>query len=235
MEENLDAFMSCKIRNFLWRACKNAIPTMTSLLHRRVVDDPSCSLCAQHNEDVLHSLWSCPNLAQDDGRAGIGVTIRDSPGSVMVSLTQNAQLSSLVVEMEALAATRGIELALELGFDRIIFKGDSNIVTRALTDQSPPFALFGLLIRDAQVFADQLSWVKFQRVRRDGNNIAHNLTRHARRVTGFSVWIEDIPFHYFDVYQQQLRWTFGPRRHRTRVLWTRFGSKEIESFGLDLV
>ena len=204
--------LPCKIRNFLWRACKNAIPTMTNLLRRCVVDDPSCSLCAQHNEDVLQSLWSCPNLAQvwnedpqwsfgeqttfqdfpqlllhifesgcsiepfamqiwtiwyqrnkartappdfplnliaqrafealmeyrsaqpketaaapsvrprarwsppplnwykanidaaifqDDGRAGLGVIIRDSRGLVMVSLTQNVQLSSSVVEMEA--------------------------------------------------------------------------------------------------------------------------------------
>nr|POE74968.1 hypothetical protein CFP56_26548 [Quercus suber] len=56
--------LPCKISNFLWKACKNAIPTMTDLLRRYVADDPSCSLCAQHNEDVLHSLWSCPNLAQ---------------------------------------------------------------------------------------------------------------------------------------------------------------------------
>lgn len=63
--------------------------------------------------------------------------------------------------MEALAATQAIELALELGFDRIIFKGDSDIVMRALTDQSCPFALFDLLIRDAQVFADRLVGLSF--------------------------------------------------------------------------
>ena len=127
--------------------------------------------------------------------------IYDSQDSVMVFLTQNVQLFSSIVEMEALVATRAIELALELGFERIIFEGDSNIVMRALTDQSPPFAPFGLLIRDAQVFADQLSWVKFQHVGRDGNNVAHNLARHTRHVTGFSVCIEDVPFHCFDVYQ----------------------------------
>ena len=36
---------------------------MTNLLRYCVVDNPSYSLCAQHNEDVLHSLWSCLNLA----------------------------------------------------------------------------------------------------------------------------------------------------------------------------
>lgn len=110
--------------------------------------------------------------------------IRDSRGLFMVSLTQNVQLSILVVEMEALAATRAIELALELGYDRIIFEGDPDTIMRALTNQSPPF---GLLIREAQACANWLNWVKFQHVGRDGNNVVHNLARHGRHVTCFSI------------------------------------------------
>ena len=71
---------------------------------------------------------------QDDGRASIGVIICDSQGLVMVSLSQNIQLSNLVVEVEAMAANRAIELSLELGFDKIIFEGDSKIVIWALKD-----------------------------------------------------------------------------------------------------
>ena len=54
----------CKIRNFLWRACKNAIPTLNNLKRRCVVEDSKCSLCAQHDEDVIHALWSYLTLAQ---------------------------------------------------------------------------------------------------------------------------------------------------------------------------
>ena len=54
----------CKIRNFLWRACKNSIPTLNNLKCRCVVEDSKCFLCAQHDEDVIHALWSCPTLAQ---------------------------------------------------------------------------------------------------------------------------------------------------------------------------
>ena len=54
----------CKIRNFLWRACKDAIPTLKNLKRRCVMEDSSCSLFAQHDEDALHALWSCPALAQ---------------------------------------------------------------------------------------------------------------------------------------------------------------------------
>ena len=56
--------MPCKVRNFLWRACKNTIPTLNNLKHRCVVEDSKCSLYAQHDEDVIHALWSCSAFAQ---------------------------------------------------------------------------------------------------------------------------------------------------------------------------
>ena len=31
---------------------------------RCIIDDPTCPLCSQDPEDVLHSLWSCPGLTQ---------------------------------------------------------------------------------------------------------------------------------------------------------------------------
>ena len=55
------------------------------------------------------------------GRAGHGVILRDSQGLAMVSSAQDIQLASSVAEMEALAATQALELAAELGFDRVIF------------------------------------------------------------------------------------------------------------------
>ena len=59
-------------------------------------------------------------IFEDVGRAGLEMIIRDNQGLAMVALAQNVQLASSVVEMEALAATRAIELAAEIGLDRII-------------------------------------------------------------------------------------------------------------------
>ena len=125
--------------------------------------------------------------SNDVGRAGLGVIIRDSQGLTMAALAQNVLLASLVVEMEALAATQAVELAVEIGLDKIISEGDSSIVIRGLTDQVPNFASLGFLIKEANELANRLTHVKFQHVGREGNSVAHNLARHARHVTCFSI------------------------------------------------
>ena len=89
--------------------------------------------------------------------------------------------------MEAPAATQAVELATKIGLDRIIFEGDSSMVIRGLTDQVPNFVPFGFLIKEANELANRLTHVKFQHVGREGNSVAHNLARHARHVTCFSI------------------------------------------------
>ena len=64
-------------------------------------------------------------IFKDVGRAGLWVIICDSQGLAMAASAQNVQLARSMVEMEALAATRAVELAAEIGLDRIIFEGDS--------------------------------------------------------------------------------------------------------------
>ena len=54
----------CKVRNFIWRSCRNAIPTKTNLVRKCVIDESKCTQCHNHQEDVLHTLWYCPNLSQ---------------------------------------------------------------------------------------------------------------------------------------------------------------------------
>ena len=141
---------------------------------------------------------------KDDERAGIGVVVRDSQGLVLASLSQNIPLPHSVVTLETLATCRALEFSLELGFDKAILEGDSLIVMTALKDPSPSLASFGLLVQDTQCLARSFTCISFQHVGRVGNTIAHNLTRHARHVTGFSVWMEDVPIQVFIAYQADL-------------------------------
>lgn len=67
------------------------------------------------------------------------------------------------MNLESVAASRALEFSLELGFE-------------CLKDDSPSLASFGLLIRDAQLFANGFNGIRFSHVKRDGNFIVHNLT-----------------------------------------------------------
>ena len=52
-----------KVRNFVWRACKNSIPVKTNLVRRKVLNEDSCDHCHLSCEDTLHALWNCPCLS----------------------------------------------------------------------------------------------------------------------------------------------------------------------------
>ena len=92
-----------------------------------------------------------------------------------------------------MAACRALEFALELGLDKGILEGDSLTVMAAFKDDSASLASFGLLVRDAQSLGGLFNCIRFLHVGRDGNVVTHNLARHARHVTGFSIWMEDVP------------------------------------------
>nr|POE50399.1 hypothetical protein CFP56_35572 [Quercus suber] len=83
---------------------------------------------------------------KDGDRAGIIVIIRDNQGMVMVSMSQNITLPLFIMELETLATRRTLELSLELGFDSVILEGGSEIVMKALKDDSSSLASFNLLI-----------------------------------------------------------------------------------------
>ena len=42
-----------KIKNFLWRACSEALPTRSNLAKRKVLDDPTCQLYGSEHENTM--------------------------------------------------------------------------------------------------------------------------------------------------------------------------------------
>ena len=48
-----------KVRNFIWRASSDILPTRVNLLCRKIQVDPRCTLCGQHDETTTHILWDC--------------------------------------------------------------------------------------------------------------------------------------------------------------------------------
>ena len=84
-------------------------------------------------------------LFQSENCAGIVVIIRNELGQVMVSLSlslslslsQRIPLQFTAIEVEALATQRGLKLVLETGFGRVVLEGDSQILIKALIEDTP--------------------------------------------------------------------------------------------------
>ena len=51
-----------KVKNLMWRACRNAMPTKTALLRRTITVSQLCDRCHVPQEDPLHALKSCSKL-----------------------------------------------------------------------------------------------------------------------------------------------------------------------------
>ncbi|XP_023885032.1 uncharacterized protein LOC111997196 [Quercus suber] len=103
-------------------------------------------------------------MLTDEDRARIGVIIRDSQGMVMAYMSHNITLPILVVELKTLVAAKALEFSIDLGFVSAILEGDSKIVMKALMDDSPSLASFGLLIQDVKTYLEQFQCVSFSHV-----------------------------------------------------------------------
>ena len=105
--------------------------------------------------------------------SGIGVVIRNNAGLVVASHAQRFCQAYKPVEIEAMAATRAIEFAGEIGVDRIMVEGDTSTVKKALSTKNPALASYGLLIEDARVLERNFTELSYSHTKREGNKVAH--------------------------------------------------------------
>ncbi|XP_050277977.1 uncharacterized protein LOC126719473 [Quercus robur] len=51
-----------KVKNFIWRSCRDTIPVKNNLKKRQILQDDSCDHYHQVSKMVLHAIWECPTL-----------------------------------------------------------------------------------------------------------------------------------------------------------------------------
>uniref|UniRef100_A0A2N9GCE4 RNase H type-1 domain-containing protein n=1 Tax=Fagus sylvatica TaxID=28930 RepID=A0A2N9GCE4_FAGSY len=129
----------------------------------------------------------------ETNEAGLGAIIRNHWGEVMASLCQRIPYPHSVAAVEASAARTAVNLILELGFREVDIEGDSLEIINALLQNSPCFTLYGHLITDTSIIAQNLNSFQFMHVKRDGNTVAHSLAKRARHCEPFEVWMESVP------------------------------------------
>ena len=108
-----------------------------------------------------HTRWKSPEqevykvnydgaLFSQQGKAGLGVIIRNSEGAVMASMSQQIPLPTIVAQVEALAVRRAAVFALEIGINKAILEGNSETIVKELMEPTPSLALHGHLIQDVK-------------------------------------------------------------------------------------
>ena len=50
------------VKNFLWRACRKAIPTKANLKRRHITENNRYERCRKEEEITLYALWTCSEL-----------------------------------------------------------------------------------------------------------------------------------------------------------------------------
>ena len=119
--------------------------------------------------------------ASDDGRpSSIGVIIRDCQGSPTVASSKVLSSPFSIEITEALALQEGVFLASEMGLSKVIFEGDALSIIQAVNEGNVG-GDFGHIIQNIRDLSLSFTWCLFGHLNRNGNRVAHDLAKEARR------------------------------------------------------
>ena len=126
-------------------------------------------------------------------KLGIGVVIRNSNGLVFTSLSQQLSLAYSPEDIKALAASKALHFASEIGCSQVVLDGDSQVLmTRLITDKEV-LSTNGLLIADVHRFSSFFNELRSSYTKREDNKIARSLVIYALHILDYIVWMEDVP------------------------------------------
>ncbi|XP_075654783.1 uncharacterized protein LOC142624948 [Castanea sativa] len=90
---------------------------------------------------------------KSENLVGLGIVIRDWRGEAIGAVTMPVSLPQTVVELEAMACRRAVQLAREIGLSQVIFEGDSSTVIKAILEGPTDVLPYGHVIEDICVQA----------------------------------------------------------------------------------
>ena len=136
--------------------------------------------------------------------SGLGVIIRNQEGLVIASMSTRLPQQLQPIEIEALAASKALEFAREVGISEAVLEGDSLLVMKALKTKNAGLAPFGLLIQDSLTLSSGFSKLSYSHTKREGNTVAHNLAQLAVNLPNCVIWMEDVPSDVLSFYHADL-------------------------------
>lgn len=125
--------------------------------------------------------------------AGVGVIIRDCHGEVIASMVERIPYMEDVDCVEAMGAIKALQLGCNLGLGHIHLEGDSQNVVAAIQGKVDNLSCYGHLVGLAQELLLRFLSSSVSHVCRDGNSVAHCLSRLAFDFDSPRVWMEEVP------------------------------------------
>ena len=136
--------------------------------------------------------------------SSMGVIIWDRKGLVIAFMATRIPQQLRLIEIEAMAASKALEFARELGIAKAVLEGDSQVVIMALNSKTSVLAPYGSLIQDSLTLSNSYSKLSYSHTKREGNTVAHNLAKLVVNLTNCVIWMEDVPSDVLSSYQADL-------------------------------
>ena len=144
--------MPGKIKQFLWQACTNSLPTLENLWKRKILEEAEFSHCAGAVESAAHALWSCNCLKTvwdtDFGWVDRSAENTDSFSDVLQKIRAKPASVSLFAVTFGLSGIKGTRLisAITLCHSATLLALLRIISTNSEVRTDPLFSGTGLLL-----------------------------------------------------------------------------------------
>ena len=120
---------------------------------------------------------------------------------VLASLSQQIPQAYSPEDIEALAASKALQFASEIGIREAVLEGDSQVLMPRLINDTEVMSYNALLIEDVQRCSRSFNQLCYSHVTREDNKITHRLTRYVVHIPDFIMWMEDILPQFISVLQ----------------------------------
>ena len=122
-----------------------------------------------------------------------GVVIRDDGGAVIGAAARWFDDVDSALSAEALATREGLELALELGLDKVVLEVDCQGLVHLLQGPEAVYSSIGSLCLDIIELGKSFSEFRVRWVRRDANSVAHVCASTISALERSFFWLDVIP------------------------------------------
>ena len=192
-------------RNARGHRCKSWEPGATARFISKLLEDlASLKRASVVRPRALKTKWEKPSpgwfkintdagFDQVTNTGSAGVVIRDQDGLVVGGSARWFEDVPDVLTAEAMAAREGLELAVELGLDRVMLEVDCQELSKLLLSQHASTSHIGGLCFDILELGKVFSEFKIRWIQRDANSVANLCASMVSATDRCHFWIDNAP------------------------------------------